>query len=70
MFGAGVKHLFVKHLFGRGVDTEQVFGQTSEHPFGTVHSINRTGQMIRTPEQLGNPQKQRTNPWHTPSIPS
>ena len=61
-----VKHLFGEQLFGTGVDTEQMFGQTSEHPFGTVPSINPD-----TPaEQLANPQKQRTKPWHTPSIPS
>ena len=44
MFAGRVKHLFGKHLFGKRVDTEQMFGQTSEHPFGTVHCINRTGQ--------------------------
>ena len=66
MFAGRVKHLFGKHLFGKGVDTEQMFGQTSEHPFGMVPSINPD-----TPaEQLANPQKQRTTPWHTPSIPS
>lgn len=36
VFVGRVKHLFVKQMFVWGVDIEQVFGQTIEHPFVTV----------------------------------
>jgi hypothetical protein len=38
VFVAGVKHLFGEQMFGLGVDTEQMFGQTNEHPFATVNT--------------------------------
>jgi hypothetical protein len=39
VFVAGVKHLFGEQLFVQRVDTEQMFGQTNEHPFATVNTI-------------------------------
>lgn len=36
VFAREVKHLFGEQLFDVGVDIEQVFGQTIEHPFVTV----------------------------------
>jgi hypothetical protein len=38
VFVAWVKHLFGEQLFAKGVDTEQMFGQTNEHPFATVNT--------------------------------
>jgi hypothetical protein len=38
VFVAGVKHLFGEQLFAKRVHTEQMFGQTYEHPFATVNT--------------------------------